>query len=169
MKNLILIGMMGSGKTTVGRILSRRLGRALVDTDEMIESRAGRPIPDIFATQGEGYFRAMELEACRELRVGEGLVISCGGGLPLQAECMRLLRQGGVTFWLDRDPGQTYDALDVSARPLAQGGREEFLERYARRAPVYRSGADHVIHRPPSAEAAADAILEILKREGEPE
>ena len=144
-KNIILIGMMGCGKTTVGGLLAQRLDRPLVDTDTLIEERQGRSIPDIFAREGEEYFRNLELELCRELSGREGLVIACGGGLPTQEEAISALRENGLVFWLDRDPGETYDGLDVSGRPLAQAGRDEFLRRYQNRAPVYRRWADHAI------------------------
>lgn len=144
-KNIILIGMMGCGKTTVGGLLAQRLDRPLVDTDTLIEERQGRSIPDIFAREGEEYFRNLELELCRELSGQEGLVIACGGGLPTQEEAISALRENGLVFWLDRDPGETYDGLDVSGRPLAQAGRDEFLRRYQNRAPVYRRWTDHAI------------------------
>lgn len=165
MKNIVLIGMMGCGKTTVGGLLSAALGREQVDTDALIETREGRAISDIFATDGEGYFRALELTVSEELSHREGLIISCGGGLPLRPECMNALKDSGTVFWLDRDPGATYDTLDVSGRPLAQQGRAAFVERYEQRAPVYRAGAHHVIDCAGGAQQAADAILHILKTE----
>ena len=161
MKNIVLIGMMGCGKTTVGRLLSQRLGRELTDTDALIEEREGRAIPDIFAREGEAYFRALELELCRELSGREGLVIACGGGLPLRDGAIAALKEGGTVFWLDRDPGETYDGLDVSGRPLAQGGREAFLARYRQRASVYRRWANHTVcaQSPQIAAALIDAII----------
>ena len=144
-KNIVLIGMMGCGKTTVGKLLARRFDRPLVDTDALIEQRQGRSIPDIFARNGEGHFRALELELCREIGKQEGLIIACGGGLPTQDEAIAALKENGVVFWLNRDPAETYDALDISGRPLAQAGREDFLDRYAGRAPIYRRWADYII------------------------
>ena len=105
-KNIVLIGMMGSGKTTVGRLLARRLGRELADTDALIEQRTGRSIPDIFARDGEPAFRALELELCRELSGRKGLVIACGGGLPMQEEAIAALKENGLVFWLDREIGR---------------------------------------------------------------
>ena len=81
-KNIVLIGMMGCGKSTAGELLARRLGRPLADTDAVIEQRQGRAIPEIFARDGEAGFRALELELCRELSGQGGLVIACGGGHP---------------------------------------------------------------------------------------
>ena len=153
-KNIVLIGMMGCGKTTVGGLLARRLGLELIDTDALIEERQGRSIPDIFSRDGEEGFRALELALCRELSGRHGLVIACGGGLPTQAEAIAALKGNGLVFWLDRDPGETYDALDVSGRPLAQRGREDFVRRCHDRAPVYRRWADHTVRAQSPQEAA---------------
>lgn len=98
MKNIILIGMMGCGKTTVGRLLAQALGRELVDTDEAIERREGRSISDIFAQEGEPYFRDLEAALCQELAQRDGLAVACGGGLPLRDACMEGLAPGGVVF-----------------------------------------------------------------------
>ena len=164
MKNIVLIGMMGCGKTTVGRLLAQQLGRELTDTDALIEQREGRAIPDIFSTDGEARFRELELALCRELAPTRGLVIACGGGLPLREDCIGPLRDNGVVFWLDRDPGDTYDALDLSHRPLAQQGRDAFIARYRQRRPVYQRAAHHTIAAP-TPQAAAAAIMAILKQE----
>ena len=163
MKNIVLIGMMGCGKSTVGAILSKKLGVELIDTDALIEAREGRTIPWIFRERGEGYFRACEERVAGELAGKSGLVISCGGGLPLREGAIRPLHGSGTVFFLCRDPGVTYDSGVLGDRPLAQGGREAFVERFARREPVYRRWAHHVISDLPSPEAAADAILEVLK------
>lgn len=162
-KNIVLIGMMGCGKTTVGRLLAHQLGRELVDTDALIEERAGRSIPELFARDGEAYFRALELALCRELSGRQGLVIACGGGLPTQEEAMAALKENGLVFWLDRDPGQTYDGLDVSGRPLAQGGREDFLQRYGQRSPVYRRWADYIIPCRDGPQGAAERVSTIYR------
>ena len=129
----------------MGRLLAQCLGRPLIDTDALTEQRQGRSIPGIFAREGEAHFRALELELCRELSGQDGLVIACGGGLPLQDEAIAALKENGLVVWLDRDPGETYDSLDVSGRPLAQAGRQDFLDRYAARAPIYRRWADYII------------------------
>lgn len=162
MKNMILIGMMGCGKTTCGRLLSHRLGRELVDTDELIASREGRSIPEIFAREGEDYFRALERDVAGELSGRRDLVVSCGGGLPLAPGAMDPLRSTGFVVFLCRDPGETYDSVPMEGRPLAQGGRAAFLERFCAREPIYRACADLVIHDFTSPEATLQAILEGL-------
>lgn len=167
-KNIVLIGMMGSGKTTVGKLLAQRFDRPLADTDALIEERQGRSIPEIFAVGGETCFRALELELCRELSGQQGLVIACGGGLPLQDEAIAALKKSGLVFWLDRDPGETYDGLDVSGRPLAQSGRDGFIQRYAARAPVYRRWADYLVPHPESPQYAGQLIATIYREVTEP-
>lgn len=167
-QNIVLIGMMGCGKSTVGALLARRLGRPLADTDALIEERAARPVAEIFAREGEGRFREMELELCRELGGQSGLVIACGGGLPLQDGAIAALKENGLAFWLDRDPGETYDGLDVSGRPLAQGGREAFIRRYEQRAPVYRRWADYTVPCGGGPDAAAARIAAIYKEVSQP-
>lgn len=159
---MILIGMMGCGKTTVGGLLAHALDYEQADTDALIEAREGRTLSALFAAEGESYFRDCEVEISTELAQRSGLIVSCGGGLPLRADAIRALKKSGVVFWLDRDPGETYDGLDTAARPLAQEGRTAFLARYEQRAPIYRAWADHII-RARSAAEAADAIITILQ------
>lgn len=146
MKNVILIGMMGCGKTTVGELLASRLKRTLVDTDDLIARREGMTVPEIFESQGEGYFRSLEMGVAQALSLRGDLVIACGGGLPLQEGAMAALKESGVVLWLDRDPGEIFDRVDLSDRPLAQEGREAFLERAAQRREVYARWADATIH-----------------------
>ena len=163
-RNLILIGMMGSGKTTCGQMLARALNRAFLDTDVEIEARQGRTISEIFAAEGEAYFRELELQLCQELSEPRSLIIACGGGLPLREACIGALRQGGTVVLLERDPGQTYDQLDTAGRPLAQQGREAFIERFRQRRPVYRACADLLVAGAPSPEAAVAEILNKLEK-----
>lgn len=161
-QNIVLIGMMGCGKSTVGALLAERLGRRLVDTDELIVEREGRSINEIFAAEGEGYFRDQELGVSEELARESALVIACGGGLPLRCDCIASLMRSGFVIWLRRDPGETYDGLDTAGRPLARQGRQDFLDRFAQREPVYRDCADFVIDDFSSPENTLKAILEVL-------
>ena len=163
MENLVLIGMMGCGKSTVGGILARRLGLELADTDALVEARVGRAIPEIFAGEGEAYFREQERLTARALAARTGLVIACGGGLPLYPAAMEPLAAGGRVIFLNRDPGEIYDGVSMAGRPLGQGGEAAFLERFALREPVYRQWAHHIITQFSSPEATADAILEVMK------
>ena len=162
MKNIVLIGMMGCGKSTVGRTLARRLKLELADTDQLIEVRENRTIPEIFAQDGEAYFRAREQDIAEELAGRTGLVIACGGGLPLRSAAIAPLKDSGTVFFLCRDPGLIYDSVSMAGRPLGQGGRAAFLDRFAQREPVSRRWADVVIEGVSTVEGAADRIIKEL-------
>lgn len=145
MKNIVLIGMMGSGKTTVGELLASRLKRTLVDTDSFIERQEGMTIPELFETQGEPYFRSLEAGVAQALSLRQDLIIACGGGLPLQEGAMSALKQSGIVIWLNRDPGDIFDGEDMTGRPLAREGRKAFLTRAEERAPIYEKWADATV------------------------
>ena len=163
MKNIVLIGMMGCGKTTVGGLLARRLGLTFVDTDRYIEEALGRSIPDIFAREGEAFFRDQELGAAEELAERQNLVIACGGGLPTRPDSIASLKYSGTVIFLRRDPGEIYDRVSMGGRPLGQQGRAAFLERYAGREPIYLEWADHVVDVQATPAETAGRILEVLK------
>lgn len=121
--NIILIGFMGSGKSTTGIGLSYRLKRILIDTDKMIEKREKKSISEIFALQGEEYFREKETELLRELKKERaGRIFSVGGGTPLKAENRRLLRELGTVVYLKVSAETVYERLKGdTTRPLLQG------------------------------------------------
>ncbi len=127
--NVILVGFMGAGKSSVGRILAARLGRCFVETDEMITATEGRPIPEIFAEKGEAHFRALEDEAVRLLALKRGDVIATGGGLPCGAGRAEALRAIGTVVWLSGDFGALYErALRGGDRPMLSGKSREQAE-----------------------------------------
>lgn len=161
--NVVLIGMMGCGKSTVGELLAKRLDFAFVDTDQYIEAALGRTIPDIFAREGEAFFRDWELGAAEELSLGKKQVIACGGGLPTRCDSIASLKYSGTVIFLRRDPGEIYDNVSMKDRPLGRQGRAAFLERYAAREPVYLEWADHVVDVQPTPAETAERILEVLK------
>lgn len=123
MGNVILIGFMGSGKTTVGLRLSYRLRQAVIDTDKEIEKEEKRTISDIFAQDGEEYFRAKETGCLRKMVSSlNNHIISAGGGLPMREENRRLLHELGKVFYLRADAETIYDRLKGdTTRPLLQG------------------------------------------------
>ncbi len=122
--NIVLTGFMGTGKTTVGRLLAERLGLVFVDTDDLIVERHG-PIPDIFRSRGEATFRAFEREVARELALARGLVIATGGRLMLDAENASALGQTGPVFCLLAEPEtilrRAGSGEGASQRPLLAG------------------------------------------------
>ncbi len=163
-KALILIGMAGSGKTTVGREAARLLGRPFVDLDEVVERRFG-PISKLFE-QGEAYFRQCETEAVAEVCSIAGAVIATGGGVVTQPKNMELLRQAGVILFLDRPIHQIVADIDLSTRPLYVCGVEALNRTYQTRLPLYRQYADHIISNSGGVEEACNQIKRIAK--GEP-
>lgn len=154
-ENIILIGMPGSGKSTVGRLLAEALCRPFIDTDEEIVKKAGKPIPDIFAKVGEAGFREIEAAVIREVaNESRGAVIATGGGAILRDDNLRALRRAGRLYFLDRPLA---DLLPTADRPLASSA-EAIKQRYAERYPRYCASADVTISAPASPEEAAAMI-----------
>ena len=118
--NIVLTGFMGTGKSSVGREVAAQLGRHFLDLDDLIAARAGKPIPQIFAQDGEPAFRALEAQACQELREASGQVIAAGGGAVLNAANREALASGGTVICLEAKP-------DVIARRLAGGDGRPLL------------------------------------------
>lgn len=157
MENIILIGMPGSGKSTVGQILAESLGKRFVDADAAIEKKAGISIPEIFARSGEAGFRKFETQVLGELGKQSGLVIATGGGCVTRAENYPLLHQNGTIFCLNR----RIDCLPIDGRPLSQSGKLE--EMYRVRAPLYERFADCQIDNNGEPRAAAAQIIKALE------
>jgi shikimate kinase len=146
--NLILVGMMGAGKTTVGRLLARRLKRVFHDSDEQIERRCGVRIPIIFEIEGEPGFRARESQAIAELCSLENIVLATGGGAVLAEENRRLLAARGTVIYLHARPGHLWQRVrhDRNRPLLATPDPEKKLEElYDLRDPLYREIADIVM------------------------
>lgn len=139
--NIALVGFMGAGKSTVGHVLAEILGFELVDTDKVIESRAGKRIADIFAEEGEPAFRRREYDLARELESARGKVISTGGGLVVNPENLASLRRHALIFCLWASPEVIFERVrHQSHRPLLQtpdplGKIRELL---GARAPFYK-------------------------------
>lgn len=154
MENIILIGMPGCGKTTVGQQLAQALGRRFVDADEALEANAGRKITQIIPAEGEAAFRTLETETLAELGKQSGLVIATGGGCVTQQRNFDLLHQNGAVFWLTRDLRK----LPTDGRPLSQAGR--LGEMFAQRQSLYRRFADWEISNDGPVEETLKAILQ---------
>jgi len=137
--NVILVGFMGAGKSVCGRLLARRLGRCFVETDDMIVSLDGRPIPEIFRQDGEETFRRLEGEAVAALSLKTGDVIATGGGLPCREGRMEALRELGAVVWLRGHlPELLIRARRAGARPMLSGRTPEEIEALFReREPYY--------------------------------
>ncbi|MBQ1237448.1 MAG: shikimate kinase [Oscillospiraceae bacterium] len=164
MKNIVLFGFMGCGKSTVGQLLAEQTGRTLLDTDSFLEQKYGRRIADIFAEDGEDAFRAMETAVCRELSDRRGLILCCGGGTVLREENAAILSQGGTMVFLDIPFAAAYARICGSDRPLVRNNSKETLEQiFLSRAPVYRSRAQLTVDASQSPKQVADAIRNRIK------
>ncbi len=152
--NIVLIGMPGSGKTTVGGLLASETGRELVDTDERIVARTGKTIPEIFAEVGEPGFRTIEREVVAEVSRERGLVIACGGGAVLAPENRAALRRNGRVYCLRRP----LERLATDGRPLS-GDLERMRAMEAVRRPIYADASDCTVD---NCADPADAAREIL-------
>jgi len=122
--NIILVGMMGAGKSAVGRLLAERLGRPLIDTDALVEQQAGMSIPEIFAAEGEAGFREREAAVLAAVAAGADQVIATGGGAVLRPANREALRASGLVIWLYAPPEALYHrakAQGVERRPLLAG------------------------------------------------
>jgi len=137
MTRIFLVGFMGSGKTTVGRLLAKKLHFEFVDLDEEISRRLGMTIPDIFEQWGEAAFRRIETEALKEVACREGIVVALGGGAFMSEENRRIIRQHGLSVWLDCPLSVIWERLTgTTNRPLFRTPAEvESL--YLRRLPLY--------------------------------
>lgn len=138
---IVLIGLSGTGKSTVGRLLADRLGLPFIDTDDEIEHRCGRPIAEIFRTIGEAGFRSLECEAVAAAVAGGAAVVATGGGAPMDERNRRVMRGHGTVIWLDAPTEVIVDRIvgsGAEARPLLAGDAAEALERMrAIRAGIY--------------------------------
>lgn len=157
MQNIVLIGMPGCGKSTIGGMLAKQLGRKLSDADDKIIELSGKTIPEIFAEDGEDVFRTWETQALEELGKQSCLVIPTGGGCVTKEKNYPLLHQNSSIFWLQRD----ISALPIDGRPLSQANK--LSDMYAIRKPMYEAFADHTIDNNGTAEDTVKAILSKLE------
>ncbi len=146
--NIYFVGLMGAGKTTVARQLSKRLKRRFLDTDHEIESRTGVKVPVIFEIEGEAGFRERETRLLEELAEQRNLLVATGGGIVLREENRRLMSSSGTVIYLDADPQLLYERTrrDVN-RPLlqVQDPLARLRELFAQRDPLYRQVANMVV------------------------
>ena len=150
--NIVLIGMPGCGKSTIGKQLSTMTGKQLVDIDAEIERTACMTIPEIFAKHGEDHFRKLETQMLAEFGQKSSLIIATGGGCVTRDENYPLLHQNGTIYWIQRDISE----LPTDGRPLSQANKLQ--EMYSARKPLYERFADKVVTNNGTAQQAADEI-----------
>ena len=158
-RSIVLTGMPGSGKSTLGALLAEKLGRTFHDTDAEIVRRAGRPITEIFRADGEMHFRDLETKVIRELSLHGGAVIATGGGAVLRRENVDALKQNGTLVFLDRPPEAL---LPTDDRPLADDAAK-LRALYQTRYPIYTAAADVTVPVTGTPEETAKTILEMLQ------
>jgi shikimate kinase len=164
-RHLVLVGLMGAGKSTVGARCATALERPFVDTDRLVEVHAGMTVAEIFETQGEPAFRELERTVVGDVAASpEPLVIACGGGVVLDPDNRRVLRDHGVVVWLRADAQELARRVGSGAgRPLLEaGGPVGTLERLAvLRAPAYEAAAQVVVDTDGlSVDGVADRVIE---------
>ena len=144
-RSIVLVGMMGAGKSSVGVCLRRRTSLKLFDTDEIVTSKFGMPISEIFSKHGENKFREAETEALQALVISEPVVIVTGGGIVLREENLDLLKRLGVVVWLEADQEALFKrASRAGKRPLLQckNPKKAFTKMLRARLPLYTKIAD---------------------------
>lgn len=162
--NIILVGLMGAGKTTIGRLLAKRLGKRFVDADHEVEARTGVSIPVIFEIEGEAGFRRRESQVVEDLCRDSGLVIATGGGVVLSPGNREAIKGGGFVVYLCAPPELLYARTrNDRNRPLLQVADPlgRLRELYGQRDPLYREVADMVID---AASHSAGASVHLLQR-----
>lgn len=141
-KNLVLIGMPGSGKTTISEILSGKVGMKLLNIDRYIEKNEGKTISDIFLN-GEDHFRKIESEAVEVISRETGTIIDTGGGVIKNPNNIQLLRENGVIVFINRPLENIISDLDIGHRPLFKDGKEKIYRLFEERYDIYKNSCDY--------------------------
>lgn len=157
MKNIVLIGMMGCGKTTISKLLSKKINYPLIDTDEYIVAKFKQTIPEMFEIS-EKYFRERETSVCKELSNLSGTIISTGGGIILNSLNIDYLKKNGIIIFIDRPIDNIVNDVDIASRPLLKEGVDKVYELYKQRYNLYLNACDiHLIN-----DGSLDDIIEKL-------
>ncbi len=164
MKNMVLIGMPGSGKTTLGRYLAEMLGWDFLDADAEIVKDSGQTIPQLFA-QSEDIFRAAECRTVARLSQLQGKVLAMGGGVVVRPENIRNLKKQGLIIYIDRSPAEIMSDVQTEGRPLLQRGRQQILLLYAARKKLYQQAADVTLPNHGSLKEALQSLLQLVKEQ----
>ena len=163
MKNkVVLIGMPGCGKSTIGKLVSKELNLKFIDMDNYIEKITDRTIPQLFE-QGEDYFRDFETLACKELSKKSNVLISSGGGVIKRKENIQILQKESYIIFIDRPLEELLNDVDISKRPLLKDGREKLIKLYEERYELYKSSADDIVKNDKGLRNAIDIIEKLIK------
>lgn len=160
-KNIVFIGLSGCGKTTIGKILAKKLNMKYCDIDEYIEEREGKSIPEIFKN-GEDHFREIESRAVKEVSQNSSMVISTGGGVIKLPENMEQLRKKGIIIFINRPVEDIVSDIDISNRPLLKDGKEAVYKLYRERYFLYKKYCDYEVLNKKSLPMTVDKIIKYL-------
>lgn len=160
-KNVVLIGMPGCGKTTIGKILSEKLGFKFVDVDQFVEENSGKSITELF-NEGEEFFRRLEREAVQKLSREKNLVISTGGGVIKNYLNIRELKENGVVIFIDRPVENIAKDVEVSTRPLLKGGVHKLKELFHERYELYKKYCDLHVMNDSDIEETVEKIMRMI-------
>lgn len=160
MKNIYLIGMMGSGKSAVAELCAKKSGLKAVDLDAAIVSDTGRTIPEIFAEHGEQYFRDVESNVLFDLHRLQNLIVATGGGTVLKERNVELMHHSGLIVYLERGVDDIISTIDAEVRPLLAANPENVRRIYEERRETYEKAAMAVVRNDGTIEEAADRVLE---------
>lgn len=164
MANIVLVGMPGAGKTTIGRKLGKALGRPVLDADDKVVEQTGRTIKDLFQ-EGEDVFRQAETAAVKTLAAMDGIIISCGGGVVKRPENIAFLQATGKIFFLNRDLAAIAGCVDKVTRPLLNSAEDRLTQLYNERMPLYLKYADYTIPVDENFDKTTAYIVELVKKE----
>lgn len=165
MSNIVLIGMPGAGKTTIGRKLHKLLDRPVLDSDDQVIKETGRSVKDLFQ-EGEDVFRAAETAAIKTLSETDGIIISCGGGVVKRPENIAYLQQNGKIFFLNRDLEAIAGSVDKTSRPLLNSAEDRLTQLYRERMPLYLKYSDYAIPVNEDFDQTAAQIVRLIKELG---
>lgn len=140
-EKLILIGMPGSGKTTIGKLLAQEYNCSFCDMDDYISEISEKSIAELFA-EGEDVFRGYETQACKELSMSDKTVISTGGGVIKKDANMEILRETGIVIFIDRPVQSILEDININSRPLLKSGKDRLYNLYDERINLYKEFSD---------------------------
>lgn len=162
MKNIVLIGMMGCGKTTVSKELAKSLKRPVIDIDDYLEEKYQMSISQMFDIS-EDYFREREHICCQDVAVLDGYIVSTGGGVIKNIKNIEVLKKNGIIFYLDRPVEMIFKDIDISQRPLLKDGPSKLYELYQQRHQLYLDACDYHVYNDSSLEDIVMKIKNIVE------
>jgi Shikimate kinase len=161
MKNIVLIGIMGCGKTTISKLLADKLNRPLIDMDDYLVDKYQMTINEMFDIS-EDYFRERETECCYDVSKLDGYIISTGGGVIKKKENTELLKKNGIVIYLDRPIINILEDVETASRPLLKEGTQKLYDLYEQRHQLYLDACDYHLSNDGSLEDIMNKILSIM-------